>query len=297
MLTRRELLGLLLLLGLPRVADGDGRWRGRFEAEVTLLYGLIALRLVGTVTEEADREAGRYRVHAEGEGDGILHRAESTGVLQDGRWAPRRSEALTRVLGRESWVELLYDPGGGSVRYQGRSETFWLRRLRVVNDVVAVPEGTVVDDVGSAALNFAAGSWRPGPDGTLVTHVVRRRRRPREGPEDLEPSYRAELVPLVLRLQPGEAPGELAAEFDLSRFSSWAREDRPARITFGTDRHPRTLAASLLLGTALTIRVAGASRGQGPAASGAPAPAPAAGRRMVKVVPRPGSDSTSMVAP
>ncbi len=45
------------------------------------------------------------------------------------------------------------------------------------------------------------------------------------------------------------------ALFDMSGFSSWAREDRPARIVFAPDRHPELIESSLILGTTVTIRL------------------------------------------
>jgi hypothetical protein len=41
----------------------------------------------------------------------------------------------------------------------------------------------------------------------------------------------------------------------MTRFSSWAREDEPARIVFGANRRPEAITASLILGTSLTIRI------------------------------------------
>jgi hypothetical protein len=41
----------------------------------------------------------------------------------------------------------------------------------------------------------------------------------------------------------------------MTRFSSWAREDEPARIVFGADRRPESITASLILGTSLAIRL------------------------------------------
>jgi hypothetical protein len=84
---------------------------------------------------------------------------------------------------------------------------------------------------------------------------VRRTRRPDEGPDDVEKAYRAEVVPFVLRVQPDPQTGKMAASFDLTRFSSWARESEPARITFGPDRRPETITASLMLGTSVIVRL------------------------------------------
>jgi len=112
-----------------------------------------------------------------------------------------------------------------------------------------------VDDVMSATLNFAEGQWRPGADGLLETYVVRRHRAPHEDPDDVQPSYHAELTPLTLRLTSDAATGRTTALFDMTRFSSWAREGEPARIVFGAARRPESIATSLMLGTSVTVRM------------------------------------------
>ena len=63
------------------------------------------------------------------------------------------------------------------------------------------------------------------------------------------------LVPFVLRTTTDSATGRATALFDLTRFSSWAREDRPARIVFGPDRRPEAITTSLMLGTSVDIRI------------------------------------------
>ena len=102
-------------------------------------------------------------------------------------------------------------------------------------------------------LNFAEGQWPVGPDGRLHTLVVRRRRAETEGPDDVETSYRAELVPFVLTVG-RDAGGLSTAQIDMTRFSSWARADQPARVVFGPSRRPSLIASSLILGTSLAIR-------------------------------------------
>ena len=67
--------------------------------------------------------------------------------------------------------------------------------------------------------------------------------------------YRAEFIPLVLRVVADPESGKPTALFDMSGFSSWAREDRPARIVFGADRRPELIESSLILGTSVTIRL------------------------------------------
>jgi hypothetical protein len=125
----------------------------------------------------------------------------------------------------------------------------------VVDDMVPLPEGIIVDDALSALLNYRDGFWKPQPDARLRTHVVRRRRSENEGPDDVAASYRAELLPLELKIEPDPETRRASALLDLSGFSSWARRDRPARIVFDDQRRPTLITGSMALGTSLTIRL------------------------------------------
>jgi hypothetical protein len=254
---RTILLGALAwALARPRGAGAQREIRqAGFTARVTLLYGLLRFEETGSIDEFIDRVAGRYEVRITGRGDDLASEIGSTGSLREGRWTPERFHDRFTVYGRESRLEIRYDPARRVVEYHGRSETFLLRRIRTVDDVVPVPAGVHVDDVVSAALNYADGRWAAEPDGSLATQVVRRRRSPGEGPDDVERGYRAELVPFVLRVTP-DPVGRTTAAFDLTRFSSWARETDPARLVFGSDRRPESINATLILGTTITIRIA-----------------------------------------
>ena len=226
-----------------------------YSADVGVLYGLFSFHLDGTISEMVDRAQGRYDVRAAGEGDGIANEMESHGALRDGRWRPLRMRSRVSVKGRESRSAITYDYARRVIDYHFRGETFFLRRLRVAADVVRIPEGLHVDDAVSAALNYDDGTWRPRQDGTLETWVVRRKRNENEGPDDVEKFYRAELVPFRLRVSPEPASGKPVAEFDLTRFSSWATRDRPARVTFGRDRRPESMVLSMILGTSVRIQL------------------------------------------
>jgi hypothetical protein len=254
---RRTLLGLALgwLLAPYRWAGAaaDGRKAG-FTARATLMYGLLRFEESGVIQETIDRDAGRYEVRITGQGTEMSTEIESSGILLDGRWAPARFQDRFVVYGRESRLDITYDYSRRLIHYRGRSETFVLRRLRVTDDTVAIPAGVHVDDVVSATLNHSEGRWQPEPNGTLVTRVVRRQRGPREGPDDVEGRYRAELVPFQLRLS-ADGDGRATARMDLTRFSSWAREDEPAKIVFGADRRPEEITATLMLGTSLAIKI------------------------------------------
>jgi hypothetical protein len=256
---RRRFLTLvsMLLLGPSGRAGGEPAVRhARYAADVGILYDMLTFRLEGTIEEAVDRDAGRYKVTVAGTGSSISNRIESAGLLRDGRWAPLRSQAFFEVRGRQSRTEMAYDYGRQVVEYHARGETFFLRRLRVVDDRVAIPPGTHLDDVISATLNYASGQWRPQEDGAYRTFVVRRRRADDEGPDDVAASYRAELVPLELVIAADPQTGKASARFDLTRFSSWAKKSEPARIVFGADRRPELITTSMILGTSVTIRLA-----------------------------------------
>ena len=257
-LSRRQFLTLAAVAALLRpcgaVAAGIHPRQAAYTAEVGLLYDTISFRLDGTVHEAVDRAAGRYEVRVVGEGDGIANRIESAGRLRAGRWTPDRAASWFLVKGRESRSEITYDWTSRRIHYRFRGETFFLRRLRVVEDSVTIPQAAHVDDVMSAVFNYADGQWPPAPDGTYRTQVVRRRKRDNEGPDDVDKNAGAELVPLDLKIERDAQTGKNAATFDMTRFSSWAHRDRPGRIVFGPNRRPELIASSLILGTSVTIR-------------------------------------------
>ena len=252
---RRQFLTLPLAVLLAPAAAVHAEIQSRralYEVDAGILYDLLSVHLQGTLDETVDAEAGRYEVKIGGQGAGIANRVESMGTLRGGRWAPLRTTSWFQVRGRESRSEVAYDYRKGVIDYHFRGETFLLRRLRVVNDLVPIPEGTHVDDVFSATLNHAERRWVAQGDGMLRTTVVRRKRSSREGPDDVEKVYRAELIPFVLKLDPsGEKSTALC---DLTPFSSWAKTDQPARIVFGPDRRPESISSSLMLGTSVSIR-------------------------------------------
>jgi hypothetical protein len=252
---RRQFLTLpLAVLLAPLTARAQPELlKGSYAADVGILYDMLTLHLQGNIEERVDRVAGEYRIMATGTGPGISNRVDSTGMLRDGRWTPLRSQSWFDIRGRQSRTEIAYDWAKRQIEYHARGETFFLRRLRVVDDVVPVPDGAHLDDVMTATLNYADGRWPPQVDGGYRTLVVRRRRADNEGPDDVAASYRAEVVPLELKMFP-EASGKLTALFDLSRFSSWARPSQPARIVFAQNRRPELITSSMILGTSVTIR-------------------------------------------
>jgi len=235
------------------VAAEPIRRKGQYSADVGVLYNLLTFHSEGTVDEFVDRGAGEYRVVITGGGASISTRIESRGRFGDNRWMPVHSRSWFSVRGRPSETDVAYDYERRSIAYRARAETFFLRRLRVVEDVVSIPTGVHVDDVISATLNYADGLWSPN-DGSLRTFVVRRRHAPDEGPDDVSANYRAEITPLEAKVTANTANGKSSALFDLSPFSSWMRPSRPAEITFGADRRPELITSSMILGSSVTIR-------------------------------------------
>ena len=257
LLDRRQFLTLPLAIALAPLASALAATESRragYAVDIGILYGTMSFRLTGTIEETIDWAAGRYEVRAAGQGRGIANRMESAGALRGGRWVPLRSRSWVQVAGRETATDISYDYDRGAAEYRARGETFFLRRLRVVEDVVhfsAMP----VDDVISAVLNYGERRWIPNQAGVYATHIVRRKRSGREGPDDVEKVYRAEVVPLALDVKPDPETGKPTAAFDLTRFSSWAREDEPARIVFGPDGRPERISSALILGTSIAIQM------------------------------------------
>ena len=271
-MTRRRFLALLFSVMAapltPALAAVEPR-KTNYSADVAILYGMFNLKLKGILDEVVDRAAGRYDVTISGEGGRIANRIDCHGVLRDGRWAPIRSSSWFQVVGRESRTTLAYDHAARTAEYHFRGETFLLRRVRVADDVLSLPSAPV-DDAVSAILNYADGRWAPEPDGSFRTRVIRRRRPANEGPDDVDTHYRAELIPLVLKIGPDPENGKPTALFDISGFSSWSREGRPARIVFGADRRLELITTSLILGTSVDIRLGGLVSGPPNPPLGAP---------------------------
>ena len=266
-LTRRAFLAapLPLLLG-PRLAWGQAQAKNLqrqvydFGVDVGVMWDLFTFAVTGTVTEEIDLAAGRYRMVLSGEGSSTTAHTEASGVIREGRFVPVETHSRNTVRGREGTLNILYDYDRGTVEYHSVGHTFFLGRRRQVDDTLKLPVGQRVDDLLSAELNLVANKLDQDPDGTYRTLIVRRSRAENEGPDDVSPSgYRAELVPLRFRLTPDSATGRLNALIDITGFSSWARGNEPARVTFTPDRRLETVQSKLILGTTLKVRIKAAA--------------------------------------
>ena len=259
-LSRRAFLAASLpLLVSPRAALAEVPARQVFDYSVNVgvLFNLITFALKGTVVKEIDHTAGRYRISVNGEGDSISLHTEARGMIRQGRFMPVEIRSHSTIRGRESRLDMLYDHDRGTVEYHSVMHTFLLGRRRQVDDTLKLPTDRRVDDLLSAELNFAANVLEQDADGTYRTFIVRRSRPEDEGPDDVSASgYHAELIPLRFRTVPEGASGRLRALIDITSFSSWARHNQPARVTFGADRHLESLETKLILGTTFKVLLA-----------------------------------------
>jgi hypothetical protein len=260
MITRRRLLAAIPAALLVTWGRALGLESGRsvlgYHLDLSVLFNVLTLSMTGTVTQEIDRKAGRYRVTMDGKGIGISTGTEATGLIRDGRFKPLESRSFHVIRGRSNTSVTTYDYARRRAELHAVVYTLLLSRRRQIDDAIALPQDRPVDDLVSAALNFAAGTLDREADGTYYTSVMRRKRAENEGTDDVAPDgYRAELVPLRFRPTPDGPDGRLSALIDITRFSSWARSDQPARVVFTPDRLLESVQSSLILGTTLSVRV------------------------------------------
>jgi hypothetical protein len=255
---RRDFLSLTLtlLLAPARLLAADPAVRrNTYAVDIGILYSMLSFHLEGSYDEQVDRRAGRYEVRGAGQGSGIANRIESSGVLRNGRWTPVYGAHWFQLHGRESRTQVTYDHERRRIEYHARGETFFLRRIRAVDDTLTIPDGLHVDDAISATLNYRDRRWTPDAQGRLRTYVVRRRRGENEGPDDVVRTYRGEVVPLDLTVTADPESRQPAALVDFSRFTSWARQSRPARVVFDEERRPTLITGTMILGSTLSIRL------------------------------------------
>ncbi len=252
---RQFLAALLAIFFTPRLGRADQPVQSAtYHADIGILFGLFTFTLDGSVDQQVDRIAGRYRVLVAGDGAGIANRIESEGLVRDRRLTPTATSLFFRVKGRESRTRISYDYDRGLVHYRHTSQTFLLGRWRSVDDVIGIPASPPLDDLVTATLNYAEGLLEADGQGGYQTFVVRRARREREGPDEVQAGgYRAEIVPLRFTVTPDSESGRAMCFLDLTRFSSWASTSNPARITFGPARRMEAIQARLMLGTTLRI--------------------------------------------
>src|SRR4029077_11596986 len=123
---------------------------------VGVMWDLFTFAMTGTVIQEIDLAAGRYRLVLTGEGSSITAHTEASGVIREGRFVPVETHIRRTVRGREGTLNLLYDYDRGTVEYHSVGQTFFLGRRRQVDDTLKLPAGQRVDDLVSVELNLVA---------------------------------------------------------------------------------------------------------------------------------------------
>src|SRR5713101_8076002 len=89
--SRRAFLAASLpLLASPQVvlAKTPARQVFDYSVDVGVLFNLITFALKGTVVQEIDHTAGRYRISVNGEWDSISQHTEASGIIKQGRFTP-----------------------------------------------------------------------------------------------------------------------------------------------------------------------------------------------------------------
>jgi hypothetical protein len=227
-----------------------------YRVDISMLYALLRYSVGGSMVEEIDAGAGRYRVLITGSGTGVTTRIEARGLIDHGRYRPLELKSAHSFLGRPSSLSISYDYARGLVDYHAVGHTLLSGRRRQVDDVVALPPGRPVDDAVSAGLNFAAGRLEQDPDGAYRMTVLRRSRPRGEGPDEVTPgAYRVEIVPVRFQIEPDSSTGKLIARVDMSGWSSWARADQPARLVFSPERRLESIESHLIWGSAVRMRL------------------------------------------
>jgi hypothetical protein len=257
-----------VLLGLGSLALGAGFSTRRasaapqaartfaYRVDISMLFDLLRYSVSGSMIEEVDAGAGRYRVLITGSGTAVSTRVEARGLIENGRYRPLELKSAHSMAGRPSWLSITYDYARGVVDYHAVGHTLLRGRRRQVDDVVALPPERPVDDAISAGLNFATGHLEQGPDGVYRMTVLRRTRPRGEGPDDVTPgAYRVEAVPVRLQVERDPGTDKLIAQMDMSGWSSWARADQPARLVFTADRRLESIESRLMWGSTVRMRL------------------------------------------
>jgi hypothetical protein len=115
-LSRRAVLlglgSLALSLALPTrraAANLPAERTFDYRVEISMLFDLLRYSVGGTMVEEVDAGAGRYRVLITGSGTGVSTRIEARGLIDNGRYRPLELKSAHSFAGRPSSLSITYD--------------------------------------------------------------------------------------------------------------------------------------------------------------------------------------------
>src|SRR5262245_14705614 len=133
-------LALSLVIPTQRVAAATLAARTfEYRVDISMLYALLRYSVGGSMVEEVDTTAGRYRVLITGTGTGVSTRIEAKGLIDNGRYRPLELKSAHSFLGRPSTLSISYDYARGLVDYHALGHTLLSGRRRQVDDVVILP--------------------------------------------------------------------------------------------------------------------------------------------------------------
>src|SRR5262245_61218882 len=110
-----------------------------YRVDISMLYALLRYSVGGSMVEEVDTTAGRYRVLITGTGTGVSTRIEAKGLIDNGLYRPLELKSAHSFLGRPSTLSISYDYARGLVDYHALGHTLLSGRRRQVDDVVILP--------------------------------------------------------------------------------------------------------------------------------------------------------------
>src|SRR5262249_24517343 len=115
-LSRRAVLvglgSLALSLALPIGPVAAATLAARtfaYRVDIAMRYALLRYSVGGSMVEEIDANAGRYRVLITGSGTGVSSRIEAKGLIDNGRYRPLELKSAHSFLGRPSTLSITYD--------------------------------------------------------------------------------------------------------------------------------------------------------------------------------------------
>src|SRR2546426_11270589 len=103
------------------------------------MWDFFTFAVTGTVTEEINLAAGRYRMVLAGEGSSITAHPEASGVIREGRFVPVETHSRSTIRGREGTLHLLYDYDRGTAEYHPPGHTFSPPRRRQAAHTFTLP--------------------------------------------------------------------------------------------------------------------------------------------------------------
>src|SRR5258705_3117206 len=112
-----------------------------YRVDMSMLFDVLRYSVAGSMVEEVDTSAGRYRVLISGSGAGASTRIEAQGLIENDRYRPLELKSAHSFVGRPGSLSITYDYARGLVDYHAVGHTLLSGRRRQVDDGVVLPPG------------------------------------------------------------------------------------------------------------------------------------------------------------